>query len=106
MIETESTLTDRYQTTVPEIVRKALHLNKRDKVRYIIQKDNSVLISRVETKEESDPVVEKFLSFLAKEMQKHPQHVRPLNNKLYQRIESLISGVEFDLDQPLSDEDE
>ena len=28
----ESTLTDRYQTTVPEPVRKALGLNKRDKI--------------------------------------------------------------------------
>lgn len=29
--EVESTLTDRYQTTVPETVRRALKLGKRDK---------------------------------------------------------------------------
>ena len=28
----ESTLSDRYQTTVPEAVRKALGLSKRDKI--------------------------------------------------------------------------
>ena len=28
----ESTLTDRYQTTVPETVRRALRLGKRDKI--------------------------------------------------------------------------
>ncbi|MFM7907200.1 MAG: type II toxin-antitoxin system PrlF family antitoxin, partial [Microcystis sp.] len=28
----ESTLTDRYQTTIPDSVRKALGLNKRDKI--------------------------------------------------------------------------
>lgn len=33
----ESTLTDRYQTTIPEPIRKALGLNKRDKIRYTIQ---------------------------------------------------------------------
>ncbi len=31
-IEVESTLTDRYQTTVPETVRRALKLGKRDKI--------------------------------------------------------------------------
>ena len=31
LLVSESTLTDRYQTTVPDAVRKALHLNKREK---------------------------------------------------------------------------
>ena len=31
-LEVESTLTDRYQTTVPETVRRALQLGKRDKI--------------------------------------------------------------------------
>lgn len=31
-LEVESTLTDRYQTTVPETVRRALQLHKRDKI--------------------------------------------------------------------------
>ena len=33
ILEAESTLTDRYQTTVPEIVRRALRLDKRDTIR-------------------------------------------------------------------------
>jgi bifunctional DNA-binding transcriptional regulator/antitoxin component of YhaV-PrlF toxin-antitoxin module len=36
-LEAESTLTDRYQTTVPETVRRALRLGKRDKMRYTIR---------------------------------------------------------------------
>ena len=32
-LEVESTLTDRYQTTVPQTVRRALRLGKRDKIR-------------------------------------------------------------------------
>jgi len=34
--EAESTLTDRYQTIVPETVRRALRLRKRDKIQYLI----------------------------------------------------------------------
>ncbi len=33
-LEVESTLTDSYQTTVPETVRRALRLGKRDKIHY------------------------------------------------------------------------
>ena len=33
-LEVESTLTDRYQTTVPEMVRRSLRLGKRDRVHY------------------------------------------------------------------------
>lgn len=33
-LEVESTLTDRYQTTVPATVRQALKIGKRDKIHY------------------------------------------------------------------------
>ena len=36
-LEAESTLTDCYQTTVPEAVRRALLLRKRHKIKYIIR---------------------------------------------------------------------
>ena len=36
-LDVESTLTDRYQTTVPETVRRALRLYKRDKIHYSIR---------------------------------------------------------------------
>ena len=41
-LELESTLTDRYQTTVPNSVRRALRLGKRDKLRYRVQPDGTV----------------------------------------------------------------
>ena len=37
ILEVESTLTDRYQTTVPETVRRALKLGKRDQIHYTLQ---------------------------------------------------------------------
>jgi antitoxin PrlF len=63
ILQTESTLTDRYQTTVPDIVRKTLGLNKRDKITYAINSNGTVTITRSETSEE-DPVLGKFLDFL------------------------------------------
>lgn len=59
----ESTLTDRYRTTVPEPVRRALKLGKRDKIRYIVR-EYEVVITRATAREEDDPVAGKFLQFL------------------------------------------
>ena len=42
-LEVESTLTDRYQTTVPETVRRALKLGKRDKIHYTIRPSGEVV---------------------------------------------------------------
>ncbi|MBE9200389.1 MULTISPECIES: type II toxin-antitoxin system PrlF family antitoxin [unclassified Nodularia (in: cyanobacteria)] len=101
----ESTLTDRYQTTVPDAVRKVLGLKKRDKICYTIQSDGQVVISRAEQME-SDPVLGKFLNFLARDMENNPQHLKAISSDLVNRVQSLVSEVDVDLDAPLSDEDE
>ncbi len=101
----ESTLTDRYQTTVPEPVRKALGLNKRDKICYTIQPDGQVVISRAD-QTESDPILGGFLNFLARDIEKNPQHLKALSSDLVSRVQSLVSEVELALDAPLLDEDE
>ncbi len=104
-LHSESTLTDRYQTTVPDTVRKALGLNKRDKIRYTIQPNGQVLLSRVEQPED-DPVLEQFLSFLARDLKKNPQRLQAISSDLVNRVQSLVAEVDLDLDAPLSDEDE
>lgn len=101
----ESTLTDRYQTTVPEHVRKVLGLNKRDKICYTIQPDGQVVISRVDNTE-SDPLIGKFLNFIAQDIEKNPQHIQAISSDLVSRVQSLVAEVDLDLDAPLSDEDE
>lgn len=103
--QAESTLTDRYQTTVPDNVRKALRLNKRDKIRYTIQSNGQVIMSRAD-QPENDPVLEQFLSFLARDISRNPQHVQAISSDLVNHVQSLLADVEFDLDAPLSDEDE
>jgi antitoxin PrlF len=86
-------------------VRKALGLNKRDKIRYTIQPNGQVLLSRVEQPED-DPVLEQFLSFLARDLKKNPQRLQAISSDLVNRVQSLVAEVDLDLDAPLSDEDE
>lgn len=101
----ESTLTDRYQTTVPDPVRKALGLHKRDKIRYTIQPDGKVWIARAD-QTESDPVIGEFLNFLARDMQENPQQLQTMSSELVSHVQSLVAGVELDLDAPLPEEEE
>jgi len=105
MLSTESTLTARYQTTVPSEVRQILGLRKHDKIRYEIQSNETVIISRAD-QEESDPVCEKFLKFLEQDMKDNPQHLQTVDSDLVERARSLVSDVEVNLDKPLSDEEE
>ena len=105
-LEVESTLTDRYQTTVPETVRRALRLGKRDKIHYTIRPGGEVVLSRAKPTEESDPVLGSFLSFLARDIASHPERLQAMDAGFVQRLQSLTSGIEVDLDAALSADDE
>ncbi|MCT7969758.1 type II toxin-antitoxin system PrlF family antitoxin [Laspinema sp. D1] len=103
----ESKLTDRYQTTVPQTVRNVLALKKQDKISYDILSTGQVLISRVDSEaNKEDPVIEKFLAFLAQDLENNPQRLTTIDSDLMTRIQSLVEGMDTDLDAPLSEEDE
>lgn len=104
--EVESTLTDRYQTTVPEIVRRALRLGKRDKLRYTIRASGEVALTRAEPSEGDDPVLGQFLGFLAKDMASHPERLQAVDAGFVQRLQSLVGGVDVDPDSALSADDD
>lgn len=103
ILQAASTLTDRYQTTIPEPVRELLHLNKRDKITYIIEDNGKVLISRAT---EDDPILGQFLYFLANDIKYNPSHVQSFSQTLIDRANKLTFGVEIDLDAPLNEKDE
>ena len=105
-LELESTLTDRYQTTVPGAVRRALKLGKRDRIRYMVQDDGLVILTRAVPEEESDPVLQGFLRFLVRDISANPQHVQGIDVGLASHIQSLVADVEIDLHAPLAPEDE
>ncbi len=106
ILEAESTLTERYQTTVPEPVRRALRLGKRDKIRFTIRPDGDVVLSRAVATASEDPVMTRFLSFLAHDMSTHPEQLVALDAGLVQRLQALVGDVEVDLDAALTAEDE
>lgn len=105
-LEVESTLTDRYQTTVPETVRRVLKLGKRDKIHYTIRSGGEVVLSRVEITEEADPVLGRFLGFLSRDIANHPERLQSVDTGLAHRIHSLVGGIEVDLGAALSADDE
>lgn len=105
-LEVESTLTDRYQTTVPETVRCALQLGKRDKIHYTIRPSGEVVLTCAEQSEGDDPVLGQFMGFLARDIASHPERLQAVDASLVQRLQSLVGGVKVDLDTALSADDE
>jgi antitoxin PrlF len=105
-LEAESALTDRYQTTVPEMVRRALRLGKRDRIRYALSSDGAVVLTKVEAQEASDPALLGLLDLLARDMAQRPDRIATPDAGLLKRMDDLVAGVEVDLSEPLSDADE
>lgn len=106
ILEAESTLTDRYQTTVPETIRQALKLGKRDKIHYTLRPSGEVVLTRATAAESDDPLIGQFLSFLAQDVERHPQRLQAMDAGLVQRARALVGGMRVDLDAPLSADDE
>jgi antitoxin PrlF len=104
VLEIKSTLTDRYQTTVPESVRSVLKLDKRDKINYLIRSNGEVVLSRANAGD--DPVLSQFLSFLSTDIANHPERLQSVDSGLVQRIQTLVGKVEVNLDEALSEGDE
>ncbi len=104
--EVESTLTDRYQTTVPETVRRALRLGKRDKIHYSVRPSGEVVLTRVDPLRGEDPVLGQFLGFLARDMAQHPERLQSVDAEFIQRLQSLVGEVAIDLDADLLADDE
>ncbi len=105
-LEVESKLTDRYQTTVPETVRRALRLGKRDKIHYTILPEGGVMMTRAEASETNDPALDVFLGFLTRDIATHPERLHAVDPAFVQRAQSLVEGIDIDLDSPLSEENE
>ena len=98
--------TERGQTTVPAAIRKMLALGKRDQVVFRGLADGTVVIAKqVPRAEDGDPVIGKFLEFLARDMAKEPGRIRPVPPSPVSRGRDLVKGVKVDLDAPLPDDE-
>ena len=65
-----------------------------------------MVLTRAEASEGDDPVLGQFLAFLARDMASHPERLQAVDAGLAERLQSLVGGVEVDLDVALSADDE
>jgi antitoxin PrlF len=105
ILEAEAHLTTQNQITIPAPIRKALKLTGgKSRVKFQISNGGKVLVARVEppAEESEDPALKPFLDLLARDMQEHPERIRPFPVTLLTRARSATEGVEVDLDGPLT----
>ncbi|MYL24768.1 type II toxin-antitoxin system PrlF family antitoxin [Halomonas alkaliantarctica] len=105
-IEDDSTLTDRYQTTIPASVRRVLKLKRRDRIHYVIRPNGEVVLTRARDEHSQDPVMASFLAFLERDLQEHPENIRPVTASTLAEAERLTAGIEVDLDEELPEDDD
>lgn len=107
LIEDDSTLTDRYQTTVPASIRRALKLKRRDRIHYTVRSDGEVVLSRASDEvKHHDPVMVNFLNFLERDLLAHPENIHPMTANSLAEAESLTAGMEVDLEEALEEDDD
>lgn len=78
VLEAESTLTTRYQTTIPDAVRKVLGLNKHDRLVYRVSDNGEVHLAKAGSAEETeDAALAPFLALLDARMARQPDSIVP-----------------------------
>ncbi|MBS0422622.1 MAG: type II toxin-antitoxin system PrlF family antitoxin [Proteobacteria bacterium] len=92
-LQVESTLTEKYQATVPDAIRKALRLNKGDRIRFTLQPDGSVVLSRAEVEQTTDAELKPFLRLLARELDVHPEAFRALPPSLVKQARAVTKAL-------------
>ena len=59
----------------------------------------------MERTDDRDPVIGKFLEFLARDMANQPARIRPVPKSRLARGKALVKGVSVDLDVALPDDE-
>jgi len=96
-----SRLTSRNQTTVPPAVRKALHLEKGERLGYVIEGNEVRLVNASALQEHEDPIVTGFLDLLTSDLEAHPDRMKAFPTELLARAKELTEDVEIDHEAPI-----
>jgi antitoxin PrlF len=64
---------------------------------------NEVKLVNASARDHQDPVLERFLSFLATNMAKNPGRLVPFPEALLIRARDLTAGIAIDHDEPIED---
>jgi len=99
VLEEVSTITAKGQTTVPKSVRKLLGIDVGGQIAFRVEGQRVTLVSVGEAHE--DPVVGKFLDFIAQDIVQRPEAVKPLSREFAARMASLTKGKKVELDAPI-----
>ncbi len=91
-----STITAKGQTTVPKSVRQALGVDYGGRIAFIVD-ENGVSVQRADANG-SDPVIDSFLAFLARDLEARPEAVVNVPSDLANRIASLTKGMKVEPD--------
>ena len=105
LIRETSTLTARFQTTVPSGVRKRLNLQKGDQLCFTLDENGRVYLEPV-AKDDADPSLGAFLDLIEADMKAHPERLAGFGGGLRDRLTALVGDVSVDLEAPLSADDE
>lgn len=101
-VDEVSKITAKGQTTVPKAVRRALGVDFGGRIAFRVDRD-TVTIRRADD-DDRDPVVEGFLAFLEKDMDRRPEAIVALDDELAARVASLVGEADVDLDAPIEGE--
>ncbi|MGI2035341.1 type II toxin-antitoxin system PrlF family antitoxin [Rhizobium panacihumi] len=95
-----STITEKGQVTIPKPVREALGLELGGRVAFCIDENRNVSVERDDV-DEGDPLIDQFLVFLAKDMEKYPERISGIPQDLRNRMHALVGDSDVDLDDPI-----
>lgn len=102
VLEEISTITAKGQTTVPKAIRKVLGVGAGDQIAFRVEGQHVTVVPVGAPHE--DPVIGKFLDFISKDIEQHPDSVKPLSKEFAARMASLVKGKKLDLDEPIDGE--
>ncbi|GJD72485.1 Antitoxin PrlF [Methylobacterium goesingense] len=95
LVRERSKITTKGQTTVPKAVRQALGVTYGGEIAYVVDESGHVSLLKAE---ETDPVIDGFLGFLAQDMARNPANLSVFPAALAERMAALTAGMTVDLD--------
>ncbi|WP_279359056.1 type II toxin-antitoxin system PrlF family antitoxin [Methylobacterium indicum] len=96
LVRERSKITSKGQTTIPKVVRQALGVGYGGEIDFVV--DEGGRVSLVAAQDETDPVIESFLTFLAQDMARDPARITAFPADLAERMAVLTAGMSVDLD--------
>lgn len=98
LLKEDCRITSKGQTTVPKAVRQALGVDYGGRITFYVDDARRVYVEKA-AEEASDPVIDGFLQFLARDMASNPgTSIVPLPVSLRDRMAALVEGMDASLD--------